>query len=117
MIKVVNKSKHLINSKEDYYIGRGSILGNPFTGSKEIAKTKATFQCNSRGEAIQKYKEYLLNEITNKNKEIIQELNSIYLKAKNGNVNLVCYCSPLQCHGDFIKELIESKLIQKSIKP
>jgi hypothetical protein len=117
MIKVVNKSKHFISSKEDVYVGRGSILGNPYTGSKDIINTKALFQCNSREEAIEKYKEYLLNEINNKNTQICDELNRIYLKAKNGNVNLVCYCAPLFCHGDFIKELIEIKLIKNTLKP
>ena len=38
------------------------------------------------------------------------ELNKLWKAAKNGDINLVCYCSPKSCHGDTIKTIIEQKL-------
>lgn len=108
MITIVNKHTH-ISSPYDFYIGRGSILGNPFT-SKSLNKTKAQFQCKSPEESIEKYKEYLINKINNKDKEICDELNKIYKLARTGYVYLVCYCSPKICHGDIIKQIIDKKL-------
>ncbi|UJP67098.1 DUF4326 domain-containing protein [Mongoliitalea daihaiensis] len=105
MITVVNKRKHL-PTREDYYIGRGSALGNLFTGSKDISQTKAQFQAGSREEAIALYRNWLKQELANGNEKVRIAMNEIYLKAKKGKVNLVCYCKPQACHGDVIKEVI-----------
>jgi predicted DNA-binding protein len=114
MLKVVNKYKHEKTSS-DIYIGRGSILGNPFT-SKDLSKTKAIYQCESVEESITKYKEYLLDKINNKDYDICNVLNIIGKKImKNEPVNLVCFCSPSRCHGDIIKEIIEEKLTNKKL--
>ena len=112
-IKVVNKRNHQATS-EDYYIGRGSPLGNPFTGTKKIENTKAEFQVNSRKEAIEKYSEWLDERIKSKDVHVRNSLNEIYLMAKAGNVNLVCYCAPKACHGDIIKRIIEMTLNKNS---
>lgn len=111
MIRVVNKATHSPNSNEDIYIGRGSVLGNPYTGSKELSNTKALFQCETREEAIGKYRDYIEEKLLSGDKRICDMFNKIFLKAKVGNVNLVCYCKPKECHGDIIKQIIESKLI------
>lgn len=99
MITVVNKHHHEPTSI-DIYVGRGSPLGNP-----ERINHKTT-----RAEAIAFYKEYLPEKIRTKDKVICTELNRIYRTAKAGDVNLVCYCKPDDCHADFIKQLIEEKL-------
>lgn len=108
MITVVNKYKHTATD-HDIYIGRGSALGNPFTSIQD-RKTKAQYVCQSREESIESFRKYLYAKIKNKDKYICMALNKIYSLAKTGNVNLVCYCKPKSCHGDVIKELIESKL-------
>lgn len=107
-ITVVNKHKHE-PTPNDVYIGRGSVLGNPFTSIQD-RETKAHVVCDSREESIERYRQHLNDAITNKLKPITNELNRIYKLAKAGNVNLVCYCSPKECHGDVIKEIIYSKL-------
>ena len=109
MINVVNKYKHE-PSNNDVYIGRGSPLGNPFTGSKKVENTKATFQCSSREEAIENYEKYLRLAIYENDSYICNEMNRIWRMAKTGDVNLVCFCKPKACHGDIIKKLIEEKL-------
>lgn len=105
MITVVNKRTHL-PTKNDFYIGRGSPLGNPFT-SKPLANTRAQFQAESVEDSIQKYEKWLLDNLT---KEKRDYLNKIWLAARKGNVNLVCYCAPGPCHGDIIKDWIEKTL-------
>jgi hypothetical protein len=107
-ITVVNKYKQA-PTDNDVYIGRGSVLGNPYT-SMEVGKTKAEFQCESREESVSKFREYLLLKIEEKDKSVCSELNRIYRLAKHGEVNLVCFCKPKSCHGDIIKEIIEDKL-------
>lgn len=104
VINIVNKRYHQ-PTPIDVYIGRGSVLGNPYT-SKPLSNTKALYQCESRTESIQAYKSYLLNEIKNRNMDIIYELMKIYKAANTTGVNLVCYCAPKKCHGDVIKELL-----------
>lgn len=108
MIRVVNKRKHTPSSN-DVYIGRGSVLGNPYT-SKQLSKTKAQFQCSCREESVAAYEAYILEELRKKNPAVRKALNDIYLKAKAGDVNLVCFCAPLLCHGDVIKRLVEQHL-------
>jgi hypothetical protein len=79
---VVNKTK------EDYdvYIGRGSKWGNPFPIGT----------CGSRAQVIQLYKEYILAS-----EGLMYDLHE--LKGKR----LGCYCKPLACHGDVLKELVD----------
>ena len=107
MIFIVNKHKHFPTTN-DIYIGRGSPLGNPYTHIKE--GTKAEFIVNDRDEAIKNYEIWINNKILNKDPSVCDALNKIYLIAKNGDVNLCCFCKPKSCHGDIIKKIIESKL-------
>lgn len=112
MIQVVNKHKHK-PTQNDFYIGRGSALGNPFTGSKELGNTKAQFKASSREEAIALYRNWLNEKIAEKNQLVSAALNQIYLRAKKGPVSLVCYCKPQSCHGDVIKEVMEKIIRDK----
>jgi hypothetical protein len=75
-----------------------------------LSETKAQYQCASREEAVEKYKEYLLEKVGSKDILICIELNKIYKKAKVNDVNLVCFCVPNLCHGHIIKQIIDEKL-------
>lgn len=109
MIKVVNKYRHEV-SDNDVYIGRGSPLGNPFT-SQPLGKTKANTQCTTREESINNFREYIKEKIKNKDITVCNELNRLYKQALTKDLNLVCFCSPLSCHGDVIKEIIDEKIL------
>lgn len=109
MIKVIHK-KNSDKHKNVIYVGRGSILGNPYT-SIQHKKTLANFVVNSREESISMFRNYLLEQINNKNQEICQILNHIYILAKNEDVFLSCYCKPKSCHADIIKEIVDSKFL------
>lgn len=93
----------VINRHHNFYIGRGSPLGNRFVIG----------QHGTRDEVIAMYKVELLEKIKNKDKVVCDELNKIYKAAKSGyNVTLECFCKGFaeNCHGDIIKEIIEKKL-------
>lgn len=108
MINVVNKYKHK-QTDNDIYIGRGSVLGNPYTSIKD-RKTKAEFICENREESVEKYREWLTGQINNKNKSVTNILNEMWkINKEGGEVNLVCFCVPKLCHGEIIKEVILNK--------
>lgn len=94
MTKVINIKS---GEKYDVYIGRPSEFGNPFTHIKN-RETKAEYIVSTRKEAIQKYKEYLLN-----NSELLDKIEQLRGKT------LGCWCSPKKCHGDVIIEILNTR--------
>ena len=89
--RVVNKYKE----PYDVYIGRGSIWGNPYT-HRELEGTKAQFKTETREEAIEKYREYILQR-----PDLLAKLHEL-----DGKV-LGCFCKPQSCHGDVLVELVK----------
>lgn len=89
--KVVNKHHKL---PYDVYIGRGSKWGNPFS---HLPNTLARYQVSTREEAIEKYREWIINQ-----PYLLEQL--FELKGKT----LCCFCKPLACHGDVLAELADS---------
>jgi hypothetical protein len=72
----------------DEFIGRPSKWGNPFVIGKD----------GSRSMVLAKYAHFLYG-----NKELMDAAR-VELSGKN----LVCYCSPKACHGDFLLEVANS---------
>lgn len=97
VIRVVHCKKETNHEQ----IGRPSPLGNPYPLPKGALK----------GSTLPKYKKWINQQIDIRNEKVINELNRLYLIAKNGDLNLGCWCAPNTCHGDIIKELLESKLV------
>ena len=87
MCKVVNKYKE----PYDIYIGRGSILGNPFPINEVIGDTREV--------VIDKFRQHLWQCI--RNETITKE----YLASLDGKV-LGCFCKPKACHGDVIVQAV-----------
>ena len=98
MCKVV----HVNKEPYDEYIGRPSKWGNPFSHISD-KETLAEFIVDSREKAIEKYREYLLN-----NKELMDSIMEL------DNKVLGCWCiadsdnppTPYVCHGQVILEVI-----------
>ena len=88
MTKVVN----LFKEPYDYYIGRPSEWGNPYS-HKSSALASQVF---SREVAIDSFKEYALERLK-------KEPN--WLEPLRGKT-LGCFCKPQDCHGDIIVELL-----------
>lgn len=120
MINVVNKKDHTPTSR-DYYIGRGSLLGNPFSHNPNAKIKDNRYLCETREESIKRFRKYIEyhlkplkdsdDEYARKTKKDVRKaLNEIYRLAKSGGVNLVCYCKPEPCHGDVIREVVNDRL-------
>jgi len=95
MIYVVNKRAHTPTA-QDVYIGRPSPLGNPFPMPRY-----------TRNECIRLYRDWLENQA--EGSEAKGELGRISEMAREGDVYLVCWCAPLACHGNIIKDLLEER--------
>lgn len=86
--KVYNK-KHSPNA-DGVYIGRPSKFGNPFKIGED----------GDRSEVISKYENWLNSQpelIAAAKKELIGK-------------NLICWCSPLQCHGHVLLRIANEPL-------
>jgi len=109
MINVVNK--RTFKGEHGVYIGRGSVLGNPYTHKQG---TKAEYVVGSVQEAVDSYERYLFDKVANKDRDTCNEMNRLYKYYKeHGELNLICYCKwkgHEPCHGDVIKNMLESAL-------
>lgn len=106
MIRVVNKRTHT-RTTVDFGVHRGTPLGNPYDWR---GSPLAQFRCSSRQEAIALFEIWFNKQIVEKNEEVLDALRSIYKMARVGDVNLVCYCVPDDCHAEIIKKFIETHL-------
>ena len=86
MPKVLNR-KDVSSPPNSVYIGRPSKWANPFIIGKD----------GTREEVIKKYKDWLLE--TEWTTGLILDIGELRGK------DLVCWCSPLPCHGDILLEL------------
>ena len=90
---------------EGVYIGRdmpgrpGSPLANPFRITNAA----------SRLEVIGAYRVWLTEKIVNRDMVVCKELARLQRKAKEGDLVLLCWCAPLICHGEVIKEFLETQ--------
>lgn len=75
------------------YVGRPSKWGNPYTHLS--TKTLADRDVATRQEAVDAYRDYLVNE----RPDLMAALHE--LKGRD----LVCWCAPQACHGDVLLEL------------
>ena len=89
MVRAKNINYDGFDEDKDVFIGRGSKWGNPFVIGKD----------GNRGLVIERYIDYFEN-----NEELIKDIEE--LKGKN----LVCYCKPKACHGDYLIKKIGKKL-------
>lgn len=85
---------------EGVYIGRPSLLGNPFVMKNEADREKV----------IAQYRIWLWQKVKERDK-IFAELVRVKKLAEQGDVYLVCWCrsksNPKACHGDVIASCIE----------
>ena len=93
---------HCKRENYDVYIGRASgergKWGNPYSHKQG---TSAKYFKPTRKEAIDAYREYILN---GEGKHLLNDLDEL-----EGKV-LGCWCKPDKaCHGDILVEIIESR--------
>lgn len=95
MIRIENKKTY---KGDGFYVGRPSPLGNPFPVD---AKT-------SRAKAIDKYREWLLEQLKTVNPTSKAFRILVRHFQKEGIMTLICWCAPLACHAEVIRELVEA---------
>ena len=106
------KTDDYTSHPNNFYIGRPSVLSNPFThDGKRSNLAKLSFKTIE--EALEAYELYF-EKMIESDKAFQDEFNKIYEKYKNGeDVYLGCFCHPLPCHGDFIAKQLQKKLIME----
>lgn len=100
-IRIVNKKTF---KGDGYYIGRPTPLGNPFVWEPNHKKDE--FKVFDREESIRKYKAWLLAMLDSDNPTSRMFMMLLDELKTNECLTLICWCKPLNCHGDVIKELL-----------
>lgn len=90
----------------NYYIGRPGQLGNPFR-----PKTKSL---SERDRVCDEFDNHFKNNLSYY-EPYIDEM--IQAAIEYGNIQLVCFCSPLRCHGDTYLEHIKNTLLRMGYDP
>lgn len=96
MNKVYNKY-HKNAPVDAVYVGRPTVWGNPYTHIRS-ATTEAKYFVQSREEAVEAFREYLLADAE------LTGLVKLHLKGKD----LICWCAPAACHADVLLEIANS---------
>lgn len=103
-MKIIVASKR--NGAVGEYVGRPSPLGNPFSHTDG---TLAQYRVATREEAVAKYADWLHARIMEGNRAVTRELERLgKLAEERGELTLVCWCAPLPCHADVIREVLLS---------
>lgn len=90
-MQVVNKKTHP-TGPNDVYIGRPSVLGNPFVIGRH----------GDRAQVIAQYRRWLWGKLEAKDPQVLAALRALKPEA-----NLVCWCAPEPCHGDIVVRAAE----------
>lgn len=108
MIRIANiRTLALLDNEVGFYVGKpirftiqGLIkhpcLANPFEMSIYDRQTSARL-----------YKDWLYEQISDGNTKVVEALDDIMKAHKIHNVVLVCWCWPLKCHAEVIREYIK----------
>jgi hypothetical protein len=120
-VHVVNiNTEDYSNEKNYFYVGRiqkkQNPLSNPFTfNGKRTSLKNLSFK--TREEAVEAYRKYFKAAYGMPGYEALtKSFNEIYEKYKRGeDIYLACYCHPLPCHADVIKEELQKKLIREKL--
>lgn len=89
--------------KDAVYVGRPTIVGNPYTHLPNSVKNPqiASVLVGSREEAVSLYRRYFEESMKN-NEQFRNFVHS--LKGRD----LICWCAPKPCHADVIAEYLNN---------
>jgi len=96
MVQVVSR-RFGVQGGVQVYIGRPGVLGNPFKVGRD----------GSREQVIEKYRVWLWEAVQEKGAVYRELVRLAGLHRAGEKVVLVCWCSPLPCHGDVVKRAVE----------
>ncbi len=78
------------------YVGRPSVLGNPFVVGRD----------GSRNELIAQYRRWLGARLQEANSPQAHELSRLLARAAAGELELLCWCHPLPCHAEVVRSAL-----------
>lgn len=93
MIRVENKR---VYKGQGIYVGRPSLLGNPYVVGLH----------GDRNEVIKKYRALLWRRIKERG-AVYRELLRLKEMAEKGELVLICWCAPQDCHAMTIQAAVE----------
>lgn len=93
-IKIENKRTY---KGEGIYIGRPSVLENPFRLRID----------GNREEVIELFRDYAIAKSKNEDNFYFALFVIADAIRMGKTIHLVCWCAPLPCHGDVIREMVE----------
>ena len=116
-MNIIVVPKKRSNNPNTIYVGRLTMLGNPFSH----LNLKYTIKCETAEEAIQRYKEWLAIRILTSSavRDALHQI--INVGKEHGTVHLACGCrdetkQPLPsdhiCHADVIRNTIMTHLAE-----
>ena len=83
------------------YVGRPSVFGNPFT---HLPGARACHTVATREEAILSYQVWLCE--SDEGQVVLDAIRGLAKRvAKGESLTLVCWCAPLPCHAQVIREI------------
>jgi hypothetical protein len=96
------KIKQTLPSVKYVYCGRGknSILGNPYLITKE----------NNRDMVCDEFDTYFKEALLDKDSIISTYIRGLEEESKTKDIVLLCFCKPLRCHTDTIKNYLDNFL-------
>lgn len=105
-IEIVNFKNKFMIFEYDFAIDRSSPLGNPFPINTKMDRQESIYRC----------KDWFHNAAHPKGwHEYLDRIKAAYVK--HGRIRLFCWCFPLPCHGEIIKEhLIDDFKCHKKYK-
>ena len=102
MIEIMNLRNTRPSQPWDVRVDRSSVLGNPFKGDRDV-------DCD-------KYAVYFATCIADPNasafKDELARLAQLY--KQYGKLRLFCWCAPLRCHSETIREWLLAQVSTKS---
>lgn len=93
MIRIENAKKY---KGDGFRVGRPSPLGNPFKMDAQ----------HSRAYVIDQYREWLLKQLESDNPTSKAFMVLLDYYNEHHEMTLICYCEPLQCHAEVIRDFI-----------
>jgi hypothetical protein len=94
-------------TRDGVYIGRynsryglaASPLGNPYKVTPDVPREKL----------LEQYRAWLDEQLAC-DTPARREIERLTELARQGDITLLCWCTPLSCHGDIVRAVIEARL-------
>lgn len=98
-ILILNRHHETPSRYPRHYIGRGSVMGNPYPIDRD----------KSRDQVCDLYEQWWE---TNKTDPVVKETLGIMCNQikEHGGIELMCFCAPKRCHGETIKRELQRML-------